>query len=274
MKAVFGRNGNRNAKGLAVVGHKGKAAWGCDAPNGKIILATLGMTVVLAATAVSALFIFPRSGQWSAEVIEPATAAEAPAPASLPTQEISFAAPADALPREGRVTPGETAKAPAVDPLDKADPRFAGKQAANAAPKQPPAIMAGSAAPAGALPSVAASLLPTDSLRKRVVPDSQIAAADTTKTAAVPPKAEDKQAPATMEAKAAPEKPEQQASAAVAGGNATIKSSVNMRAAPQKGAKVMGVVPRNASVQLGTCSQWCEIEYNGQKGYVYRSYIK
>lgn len=272
MKAVFGRNGNRNAKGLAVVGHKGKAKWGCDAPNGKIILATLGMTVVLAATAVSALFIFPRSGQWSAQVIDPATAAEAPA--NPPAQEISFAEPANAIPREGRVTPGETAKTTVVDPLDKSDPRFADKQAANAAPKQRPAIMAGSAAPSGAMPSTAASLLPTDSLRKRVVPDSQIAAADTTKTAAVPPKAENKPAAATLEAKAAPEKPAQLASAAVTGGNATIKSSVNMRAAPQKGAKVLGVVPRNASVQLGTCSQWCEIEYNGQKGYVYKSYIK
>lgn len=274
MKTVFGRNGSRNAKGLAVVGRKGKAAWGCDAPNGKIILATLGMTVVLAATAVSALFIFPRSGQWSAQVIDPAMAAETPAAAAQPSQEISFTTQGDATPRQARVEAGETAKTPAVDPLKKADPRFAEEKTAGNATRQPPAIMTGGGATSAALPSVAASLLPTDSLRKRVVPDSQIAAADTTKTSAVPAKVEDKPAPAEVQAKTAPEKPVQQASASGAGGNATIKSSVNMRAAPQKGAKVLGVVPRNASVQLNTCSQWCEIEYNGQKGYVYKSYIR
>lgn len=33
-------------------------------------------------------------------------------------------------------------------------------------------------------------------------------------------------------------------------------------------------VPAKASVQVMSCKQWCEIVYNGKRGWVYKSYVK
>ncbi len=54
---------------------------------------------------------------------------------------------------------------------------------------------------------------------------------------------------------------------------ARIVSAVNMRARGQKGAKVLGVVPAGATVSLFGCDSWCEISYEGRKGYVYKSFV-
>ncbi|MGQ2909766.1 MAG: SH3 domain-containing protein [Aliihoeflea sp.] len=48
---------------------------------------------------------------------------------------------------------------------------------------------------------------------------------------------------------------------------------VNMRAAPEDGAAVVVVVPANASIEAETDCRWCEVSYNGQKGYIFQSFI-
>ncbi len=55
--------------------------------------------------------------------------------------------------------------------------------------------------------------------------------------------------------------------------SARIVKAVNMRARGQKGAKVLTVVPAGTTVSLYGCKVWCEISYNGQKGWVYKSFI-
>ncbi|MDI6027416.1 SH3 domain-containing protein [Corticibacterium sp. UT-5YL-CI-8] len=268
MKKPFGPAVSKNARGLVLTARKTTADWRCDAPARRLVLATVAMTVVLAVTAVSALFILPRSGQWSAQVIDPAAAAEANDSTGRIAEEVAYVPEAQPVQRQGRVSPDDLT-VQAVEPLTKADPRWSEKQPAKNKPIQPPSIVRQEADPA-ALPTMAASLLPTESLRNRVVPDIQPQATDPGATAAI----ETKAAPAAVPAKAdtAKNKPVEQG--AVDGKSATIKSSVNMRASPQKGAKVLGVVPRNAKVALGACTAWCEIEFNGQKGFVYKSYIR
>ncbi|MBU0585132.1 MAG: SH3 domain-containing protein [Alphaproteobacteria bacterium] len=54
---------------------------------------------------------------------------------------------------------------------------------------------------------------------------------------------------------------------------ARIVKAVNMRARGQKGAKVLGVLPAGTAVSLYGCQSWCEISYNGRKGWVYKSFV-
>jgi hypothetical protein len=54
---------------------------------------------------------------------------------------------------------------------------------------------------------------------------------------------------------------------------AQIVKSVNLRASGQKGAKVLGVVPAGTTVSLFGCTQWCEVSYNGRRGWVYKTFV-
>lgn len=65
---------------------------------------------------------------------------------------------------------------------------------------------------------------------------------------------------------------------AAAGGRApsrtaTIASAVNMRASGAKGARVLAVIPRGATVGLVDCDGWCEVIYEGRRGFIYKSFI-
>jgi len=63
------------------------------------------------------------------------------------------------------------------------------------------------------------------------------------------------------------------AGGAVAAGAARVTSAVNMRSAPKKGAGVLGVVPAGSNVKVLSCDGWCQISFNGRKGWVYKSFL-
>jgi hypothetical protein len=65
-------------------------------------------------------------------------------------------------------------------------------------------------------------------------------------------------------------KPEKMAAA----GTGRILRTVTMRTGPKKNAAAMGTIPAKTSVQVVSCNKWCQIVYNGQRGWVYKSYIK
>lgn len=104
-------------------------------------------------------------------------------------------------------------------------------------------------------------------------------ASDENQTAAIPPVAI---VPATRpepKAKPAP-KPEVDADALPgvtsgksAGKSVQIARAVNMRSSPRSGSKVIRVLPRGANVGLVSCSGWCEVTYEGSRGYIYRSFL-
>ncbi|MGC4026956.1 MAG: SH3 domain-containing protein [Mesorhizobium sp.] len=57
-------------------------------------------------------------------------------------------------------------------------------------------------------------------------------------------------------------------------GNTSLNEAANMRAAPRSGSKVILVVPDGARVSIAPgCEQWCEISYNGQRGFVYKDFV-
>ena len=54
---------------------------------------------------------------------------------------------------------------------------------------------------------------------------------------------------------------------------ATAAQYVNMRSGPADDANIVTVVPANASIEAETDCRWCEVSYNGQKGYIFQSFI-
>ena len=50
---------------------------------------------------------------------------------------------------------------------------------------------------------------------------------------------------------------------------------VNMRAAPDNDGRVLRVVPANADIFADpSCTHWCEVAYEGQRGFIYTSFIR
>ncbi|MCX7305146.1 MAG: SH3 domain-containing protein [Hyphomicrobiales bacterium] len=56
-------------------------------------------------------------------------------------------------------------------------------------------------------------------------------------------------------------------------GSARVTQAVNLRSSPKKGASVLGVVPASTTVSVLSCDGWCQISYNGRKGWVYKSFL-
>lgn len=57
-------------------------------------------------------------------------------------------------------------------------------------------------------------------------------------------------------------------------GQGTVTSYVNMRAAPENDAEILKVLPQNASVAVvDDCPNWCEVEHEGVRGFVYGSFL-
>ena len=54
---------------------------------------------------------------------------------------------------------------------------------------------------------------------------------------------------------------------------ARVKSAVSMRSGPDKGSEVVGVVPADGPVQVVSCDGWCEVVYNGQRGFIYKTFL-
>ena len=59
----------------------------------------------------------------------------------------------------------------------------------------------------------------------------------------------------------------------MAPGAARVTDTVNLRSGPQKGAGVLGVVPSGSAVNVLSCNGWCQVAYNGRKGWVYKNYL-
>ena len=93
---------------------------------------------------------------------------------------------------------------------------------------------------------------------------------DGARTAAIPET--QPQVPDAAANDAAQPKPKAQKAGAAANGR--ILRAVTMRSGPKKGAGAITTVPAKASVQVMSCNKWCEIVYNGKRGWVYKTYVK
>ena len=89
-------------------------------------------------------------------------------------------------------------------------------------------------------------------------PEQERAGDDVVETAAIDP---------------APEPVRSEVTAAAPSGTGRISKAANIRSAARKGAAVLGTVPTNASVQVVSCDIWCEIVYEGKRGFVYKDFV-
>lgn len=149
--------------------------------------------------------------------------------------------------------PVETTAAVEVDIPASDDPRWGSAKTA--------AIRSSSEAPAEGGELAYAADAPAAALKRTVLDDST----DDTETSAIP-----RSRPA-VEADE-PDRPSADVGRA-ANRTATIASSVNMRAKGAKGARVIGVIPRGATVRLVDCDGWCEVVYEGRRGFIYKSFL-
>ncbi len=62
-----------------------------------------------------------------------------------------------------------------------------------------------------------------------------------------------------------------QASAADTG---RILRGVTMRTGPKNSAAAIVTIPAKTSVQVMGCNKWCQIVYNGKRGWIYKSFVK
>ena len=68
-----------------------------------------------------------------------------------------------------------------------------------------------------------------------------------------------------------PEAPEQ---AVAATRTAPVTTDVNLRARPENGAAVILVVPGKSTVEVIGCDYWCEVVYEGQRGWIYKGFVR
>ena len=95
-------------------------------------------------------------------------------------------------------------------------------------------------------------------------PDDSDARSDKQFTAAIAP----------GEAKAQPEETE---AAPTSDDDATrtvrIPKAVNLRSNPRSGSKVIKVLPAGANIGIVSCSSWCEVTYEGARGFIYKAFV-
>lgn len=248
---------------------KQPASWRENAPNKRLLCGVLAMTACMSLTAVGALFILPHAAAQRASVNEAQPQPEAANIVEAPSvfQEQPSTTSQDN--RQDRSS--ETASSGGTvnnNPGWASAEWDADVAVATEKPTVPTAqAIAAVAANVGADGEVIASAF---------------AETDPSPTAAIPMMAP---VPTASPAKAAARKvavqepgdeaeDPQPVKVAAAAGSAQIRSAVNMRSSPKKGASVLGVVPARSSVELISCQQWCEIVFNGKKGWIYKSYVQ
>jgi hypothetical protein len=66
---------------------------------------------------------------------------------------------------------------------------------------------------------------------------------------------------------------EADAEAVTATRSVPVTTDVNMRARPDNSAPVILVVPGRRHVEVIGCDFWCEVVYNGKRGWIYKSFV-
>jgi uncharacterized protein YraI len=47
-----------------------------------------------------------------------------------------------------------------------------------------------------------------------------------------------------------------------------------MRSGPKSGASAIDTVPAKTAIEVISCEKWCEIVYEGKRGFVYKSFVQ
>jgi hypothetical protein len=255
--------------------------------NSHLVIAAIGTAALLGVAGVALWLALPASDRQA--IASPAqdvpaipvkTTKIAPATANA---TVTAAAP-QAARKADAVSPAVAAKEAKIAALAPNDPRWTAtdtKTASNSGDTAPaPSDQAARPQPdqEAAKPSATAFAEPAAQsdastlLSKVAAPSPAKDSPDGAQTAAIPdpkPQSPDAQSSAGEDdqAKANP----QTVSAAATG---RILRAVTMRAGPKQKAAALLTVPAKTSVQVISCKKWCQIVYNGKRGWVYKTYIK
>lgn len=241
--------------------------------------------------AISAVAVVVKDGATTRPVASPADTvapAEAAAPAkATPPVEASVSVETHTTPAEARVAPsrmlqtasltGEATTPPAAANLDE---RLGGAPAQPSTERQPQdepgtettaAIGRSGQQAVEAVPiaETEAEAVKLDEEMARVSPDFVEPEGKTPadKTTAAPGRPASK-APVAASAATVP-------APAVPLAPATTTSWVKMHAGPDNDAATITLVPANAAIMApAECRHWCVVEYKGQRGYVYKDFVK
>jgi SH3-like domain-containing protein len=53
-----------------------------------------------------------------------------------------------------------------------------------------------------------------------------------------------------------------------------VTAYVNLRATADNSAAVVAVVPAGKAVDVVECKGWCEVRFDGQKGFIHKRFLK
>ena len=249
--------------------------------NSHLVIAAVGTAALLGVAGIALWLALPASDRQAVASTQQSVPTFPVKTTKIPPVTAAATVAAVKAPQAARkgdaVSPTVAAGAVTITALSANDPRWTASQ-----PKHDPAAAPSEQAAteqAGAKPSDAAAFEEpsaqsdaTTQLSKVAAPDT--AAEDGAETAAIPtpkPQLPDAQSSAATDDDQAKTKPQKLAAAT---GTGRILRAVTMRSGPKKNAASIGTVPAKSSVQVMSCKQWCQIVYNGKRGWIYKSYIK
>ncbi|TIW08026.1 MAG: SH3 domain-containing protein [Mesorhizobium sp.] len=263
---------------------KAPSFWQGVRSNSHLVIAAVGTAALLGVAGIALWLALPGSDRQaiaspaqSVPTIPVRTTKIAPASANATT----MATAPQAARKADAVSPVVAAKEAKIPALASNDPRWTATDTKTASSDPAPAPSDQTASRQAeetaqssdtAFAEPAAQSDAAASLSKVAAPDAAPAKDDPdgAKTAAIPapdPQTPEAQASAGDDGKAKT----QQVSAASTG---RILRAVTMRAGPKQKAAAMITVPAKTSVQVISCKKWCQIVYNGKRGWIYKTYIK
>lgn len=252
MKGIFGASRPRSVS--FDFRHDARTSvWHKVAVRAHLIVAAVGTIALLGLAGTAIWLALPSQrpvamAKASPAAAKPAAVAPAPVaeedetPAAQNADELrQNAAPAAA---EQRVRTVAMAQEP--EPLPQADPRWTGPSKKSAKIAAAHSIVVGSGG---------------EDEEAEPLAVNAYAGQDGGATAAIPA-----QKPAKADAKAA--------AAGVQTRPGQALQAVTMRARPSSRGAVLGTVPGRADVDVVSCDSWCEIVYDGKRGFVYKRFLK
>lgn len=254
--------------------------------NSHLVIAAVGTAALLGVAGIALWLALPANDRQASASTQPLSQQSVPTipvkTTKIPPAATVAAVAAPQAARKGdAVSPMVAAGAAAIPALAANDPRWTAPQSnsdAEATPSDQAATEQTAAKPADAAayeePSAQSDA--TTQLSKVAAPDAAAkdGHTDGAETAAIPtpkPQLPDAQSSAAADDAQAKAQPQNVAAADATG---RILRTVTMRTGPKKNAAAMGTVPAKSSVQVVSCKKWCQIVYNGKRGWIYKSYIK
>ncbi len=246
--------------------------WRTVRANSHLVIAGLGTASFLGVAGLALWLAIPDADRQAFADSDPETVVHQVVAEAPVVSEPAAPAPAEAAPHSeppAKQTAAES-ELPALKPSDTRwkDPNASGTPPAPSAEQAVSAEASGAqplaADPAGAAVSSAISAFAAENRAQlNNDPGSAGNKPDDSETAAIPAA---KPLPKAGEGKTAGE----DSTATQPGRTAR---AVTMRTGPRKGAAAMGTLPANTAVEVVDCKQWCEIVYNGKRGFIYKSYL-